>query len=171
MQELKFKKPDKVKAVAWLDSLIDSFDDREYIITVKQARDKRSLSANSYFWVLCDKLSEKLKMPKEEIYRNYIRNVGGNTEYLRLQNDAVPLMKRVWESKGIGWQVETLDSGYDGWTDCILYYGSSTFDSGTMSRLINLVTMDCDSYGIETLESAECERLCAEWEKYRKVIE
>ena len=165
MTEFKFKKSEKIKAAAWLDSYIDSLDDseREYIISIKQARGKRSLSANAYFWVLCDALSVVMKMPKEQIYRNYIRNIGGNAEYMRVQDNAVRILKKSWESHGLGWQVETLESGYPGWTDCILYYGSSVFDSETMSRLINLAVQDCDSFGVETLDSAEIEQMCEEW--------
>ena len=49
----------------------------------------RSLDANAYFWVLCDKLSEKTRISKERIYRNLIKEIGGNSETVCVQNKAV----------------------------------------------------------------------------------
>lgn len=164
MNELIFKKSEKVKAIAWLDSMIDSLDDeKDYVIEVKQHKRKRSLSANAYFWTLCDQIAAHLGIAKEQIYRQYILNVGGNTEMLRVEDRAVQTLREIWESHGLGWQIETMPSGFEGWTDCIMYKGSSSFDTATMSRLINLAVQDAESYGIETLESAKIERLCAEW--------
>ena len=162
--ELEFKKSEKVRAAAWLDSLIDSLDDKsEYVIEVKKKRHKRSLSANAYFWTLCGKLAEKLCIPKDEIYRGYVRNIGGNTELMRMENRCVKAFERAWRSQGIGWQVETAPSGYDGWTDCIAYFGSSVYDSETMSRLIGLAVQDCKAQDIPTLDDIEIERICSEW--------
>ena len=71
MRELKFKKGDSVRVIAELASYIDSLDDnKEYRIEIKEYKEKRSLTANAYFWVMCDKLAEKLRMPKTEIYRS-----------------------------------------------------------------------------------------------------
>lgn len=49
--------------------------DRRYEVEIKESRKKRSLDANAYFWVLCDKLAEETRIPKEEIYRQAIRNI------------------------------------------------------------------------------------------------
>ena len=50
--------------------------DEEYDLTVKKYREKRSLNANSYMWVLLDKLAAKLNTGREELYKRYIRDVG-----------------------------------------------------------------------------------------------
>ena len=63
MKEIKFKKSDTVKVIAELASFIDSLDEKEYILTVKEHKQKRSLNAN-YFWELCGKLAEKTHIPK-----------------------------------------------------------------------------------------------------------
>lgn len=166
MNELKFKKAEKIKAVKWLDSVIDSLDDNTaYTVKIEKAKKKRSLSANAYFWSLCDSIAKRMSVSKEDIYRGYVKNCGGNSEYLRVETKAVPMLKKTWEMHGIGWQVETVPSGFDGWTDVILYYGSSMYDSATMARLINLAVQDCRTLDIPTLDDVETDNLIAEFER------
>ena len=165
MTEFRFTKDDKVKALAHLSSYIDGIsDDREYILTVKQVRGKRSLNANAYAWLLINRLALKLGIAANDIYREYIKNVGGNMEHAVVNEEAVRTLRRLWEGKGIGWQVEAAPTPYAGYSDVFLYYGSSTFDTRSMSRLIELIVQDCREHEIETLEDIELQRLIDEWE-------
>ena len=45
------------------------------------------------------------------------------------------------------------------------YYGSSTFDTEEMSRLINAIVEDCKELGIETRTPEEIENLLSLWEQ------
>ena len=81
MKEIRFKKSDTVKVIAELASYIDSLkDDKEYIMTIKEHKEKRSLSANNYFWKMVDDLAEKLHIAKTDIYRSYVKEIGGNND-------------------------------------------------------------------------------------------
>ena len=61
--------------------LVDEMRDKDKLsIEVKPFRAKRSLDANAYAWVLMDKLSEKLNIPKTDVYREYIKHISGNSE-------------------------------------------------------------------------------------------
>ena len=137
-------------------------------VEINPHKEKRSLSANAYMWVLLDKLSKKLGRPAEELYRENIRNVGGVSEFVCIQNEAVPTMKRIWESHGLGWQVEELDSKIQGCTNLKLSYGSSVFNTEQMSRLIDIIVQDCIALDIETKTPAEIEELIREWGTYEK---
>lgn len=164
MKEIRFRKAETVRIIAELASYIDSLDeDREYILTVKEHREKRSLNANAYAWTLLDKLAERLSMAKTEIYRAYVKEIGGNNYLVCCINEAVDDLCRDWTSKGTGWIAECEDSKLVGCTYVRLYYGSSQYDTAQMSRLINLIVQDCKTYGIETLTPEEIERLNAEW--------
>ena len=55
---------------------------------VKEYRQKRSLDSNAYAWVLIGKIQDKLNIPKEEIYRDLIRNIG-SYEIIPVKNEAV----------------------------------------------------------------------------------
>ena len=41
-------------------------DGKKYTVEVREQKNHRSLEANAYAWVLLDKLSEKLFLPKED---------------------------------------------------------------------------------------------------------
>lgn len=164
MKEIFFKKPDKIKAVAELDSFIDSLnDDKQYKIEVTEVKKKRSLTANAYAWVLLDKLSAKLNKGKEELYKEYIKDVGDNNYLTLAQDFAVEDLQNTWASRGLGWVSDTIPSGNDGWTYVMLYYGSSTYDTAQMSRLIGLIVQDCKEYEIPVYDQEELERLYEEW--------
>lgn len=44
-----------------------------YTVEIMEKRGKRSREANSYAWVLLDKLAAKMHIPKEDIYREIIK--------------------------------------------------------------------------------------------------
>lgn len=164
MREIRFKKADTVRVIAELASYIDSLnDDKEYILTVKEHKQKRSLNANSYAWTLMDKLAEKLRMAKTDIYRSYIKEIGGNNTLVCVQDKALDDLKKTWETHGIGWIAETEKSKLDGCTNVRLYYGSSVYDTTQMSRLIELIVADCKANDIETLTPEELSRMNEEW--------
>ena len=132
-------------------------------LKVDQYRQKRSLNANSYFWVLADKLAVKLGIPKEKIYRDAIRNIGGNSETVCVRNQAVKKLCDSWSQHGIGWQTDTMPSKIEGCTNVVLYYGSSTYDTKQMTLLIDNIVQDCKAVGIETLSEKDLALLKANW--------
>jgi hypothetical protein len=159
-----FQKKDGIKAVAWLSSLISSLDDNKtYAVEVKQHKKQRSLDANAYCWVLIDKLSEKLNVSKTEIYRQAIKEIGGNSETVCVPTKAVNKVCEGWKHNGIGWQTETFKSKIDGCTNVILYYGSSSYNTNQMSMLIDNIVQDCKALDIETLTPKELQVLKDGW--------
>ena len=131
---------------------------------IKQIRQKRSLDANAYCFVLLDRLSEALSATKEELYRRYIKEVGGVSEVYCGKTEAIKKLKKDWESRGLGWQAEVFPSKIEGCTNIILYYGSSVFDTKQMSRLIDLIVQDCSAVGIETRNPEEIKSLLEAWD-------
>lgn len=164
MKEIRFRKADTVRIIAELARVFEELEpDKEYLLTIKEHREKRSLNANAYAWTLLDKLAERLSMSKTEIYRAYIKEIGGNNYLVCCINAAVDDLCRDWTSKGIGWVAECEDSKLEGCTNVRLYYGSSQYDTAQMSRLIELIVQECKEQGIETLTPEEIERMNAEW--------
>lgn len=137
--------------------------DKDLRCTLKRWRERRSLDANAYFWVLLDKLAVKLGKSKTELYRAYIKDVGGNSITICVQNKAVESLVKGWEHNGLGWQTDTMESQIPKCTNVILYFGSSTYDTEQMSRLIDLVVQDCKDQGISTLTPEELEQLKGSW--------
>ena len=133
-------------------------------VEIKKAANKRSKDANAFAWVLIDKLAEKTRIPKTEIYRNAIREIGGVSETVCVRDKAVDRLREGWSKNGIGWQTETMPSKLTGCTNVILYYGSSTYDTAQMARLLDLIIQECEQQGIATIRD-EADELLGKWGK------
>jgi hypothetical protein len=132
-------------------------------VEIKQYRQKRSLDANAYCFVLCQKIAEAVKSTKELVYKKAIREVG-QFEIVPIKNEAVERWIEVWGSKGLGWFAEVLEeSKLRGYKKVISYYGSSVYDSREMAVLIDEIVLWCKELGIETLTPSEIARLKEEW--------
>ena len=144
----------------------DELRDKLLDVDLKPHRQKRSLDANGYMWVLVDKIAQALKADKLEIYRDAIRHIGGVSEPVCVRDKAVQPLRESWEARGLGWITDTMPSKIDGCTTVILYYGSSTYDSKQMSGLIDHLIQDAKALGIETDTPEKLAQLQAEWEAY-----
>ena len=127
---------------------------------LKLHRQKRSLSANAYAWVLMDKLADKLKTTKEQVYRQAIDSVGVFEEIKVNTPEAGQRFKRIWMQNGLGWLTKTIDD-----TTILAYYGSSTYDSKQMARLIDFLQEECVNQGIEVRPQWEVDAMLKEWGK------
>lgn len=162
--ELRFKKADTVRIMAELARVFDELEpDKEYALTVEEKKQKRSLDANALFWVLCGKLAAKTRISKTEIYRHYIKEIGGNFDVICIQDKALEHFRKLWEEGHIGRFTETEESKLQGCTNVIVYYGSSDYNTEQMSRLIDMVVQDCEEQGIPTYNQEELQKLCDEW--------
>ena len=147
-------------ATAFCDEMKDG---KVYEADLKEHRKKRSLDANAYCFVLISKIAEKTGVGIKEIYRKAVREIGGNNTVVCVKDEAVDALCSGWELKGLGWQTDTVASKLDGCTNVILYYGSSTYDTKTMSRLIDYVVQDAKALGIETMTPYELAALIERW--------
>jgi len=135
---------------------------KELSVEIKPYRKKRSLDANAYCWVLCQKLSEKLNCTKEDVYKEAIRKAG-QFDFIAVTETATEQFIKAWQSKGLGWYAEASESKIDGCKKVMVYYGSSVYDSKEMAHLIDYIVSECKEQGIETLPPWEVERLKKEW--------
>ena len=142
-----------------VDRLVSGFrTNTEY--ELKPYRQKRSLSANSYCWVLLDKLAEKLRTTKEELYKIAVSRVGVFEEIKVTSPEAGKRFKRIWHQNGLGWLTKTIDD-----TTILAYYGSSTYDTKQMARLIDFLQDECKEQGIEVRPQWEVDAMLKEWGK------
>ena len=152
---------DAAAAQAFLDSMELG---KKYSAELAEVKNRRSLDSNAMAWLLIGKLSEALGKPREEIYRHYIREIGVS-DVVCIKSEAAETMQEAWCKHGLGWLTDAFPSKLPGCTNVILYYGSSTYDTAQMSRLIDLIVEDCKEQGIETATPAELALLKEEWGK------
>lgn len=134
---------------------------------VKEVKRRRSLDSNAYAWVLIGKLQDKLHIPKEDIYKSLIKEIG-SYEVIPVKNEAVERFRQAWSKNGLGWITETTKSKLEGFTNIIAYYGSSSYNTAEMSRLINLIVQECKQQDIETMTPNELKSLLESWDKHEQ---
>ena len=163
-----FQVPTPVEARGICESMKQG---ERYTAEIKKIRKKRSKNANDYLWELLTQMSKALAksylyVSKEDIYRKHIK-IAGRCDYVAVPERAVDSLIEGWKDKGIGWFAEVVDfipgKEIEGCKKVCLYYGSSTYDSLQMSRLINLIQEDCKQYGIEVMTPAELALLMDGW--------
>lgn len=128
-------------------------------LDIKKWRKPRSKEANSYMWTLLDKLADVLHRDREGLYAEYVRKYGIYKDFA-LTEDEAGTFRHMWEGNGTGWPTERLDFTPDGERAVIrAYYGSSTYNTRQMSRLIDAIVQDCKELDIETLPPDELRRM------------
>lgn len=137
-------------------------------IEMKKYRKRRSLDANAYCWVLCDKIAKELSkdgtiLTKEKIYQDSILQIG-TFEPMIIEEKAFDSFRRVWSKQGLGFLIQEV-SRKDRCVKVHCYYGSSTYNSKEMSLIINLLVELAKSLNIETKPQKEIDSLLKEWDK------
>lgn len=143
---------------------LEKLEGMDVEVMLKKHYKKRSLDANAYFWTLVDKLAEKLSVSKEDIYRSYVKHIGGNNEMVCVLEEGADRLCESWQKNGIGWITDIMPSKLQGCVNVVLYFGSSTYDTAQMQRLIDLCVQDCKQVGIETMTPADLEALVERWD-------
>lgn len=139
--------------------LVYKFKPGEYELT--KATKKRSLNANSYCWILCDKIGQAVGITKEAVYRKAILEVGVYVP-LSIDSEKVDQFTKAWGAQGLGYQVDIV--GYvPNYAFVNAYYGSHLYDSGEMCRLIDYLIEDARSLDIETMPEEELKSLLESW--------
>ena len=122
-------------------------------------RNKRSLDANAYCWVILQKIAEVLHQDKWNIYLEMLGKYGVFTHII-VKPNVVDKVKEEWRTvKELG---EVSVNGMTG-IQLQCYFGSSTYNTKEMSVLIDGIVYEAKELGIETLPPDELERMKIEW--------
>lgn len=122
-------------------------------------RQKRSLDANAYAWVLMQKIAEVNETDKWSVYLEMLGSYGVFTHII-VKPSVVDKVKEEWRAvKELG---EVNVNGRTG-IQLQCYFGSSTYDTKEMATLIDGIVQEAKELGIETLPPHELERMKAEW--------
>lgn len=162
--EIVLKTADRRAVQALQDKYVDG---KKYVANIKQYRAKRSLDANSYYWVLVSKMAEVLSTSKVEVHNQQLSKYGAlktdkdgklifslerdNDNYLQYEKRHLYPTDKTEERKGIlyRWFVEIK--------------GSSEYNTKEMSVLIDGTVQDAKEIDIETLPPDEIERMKQQW--------
>ena len=131
--------------------LLELDKDKKY--EIKEYKEKRSLSQNSYAWALINELANKMRMSKEEMYIQMLEDYS--------QCLLIPVEKGKKPNgyfKYYKYVASTVINGKE--ADYYkVFKGSSEFNTEEMTIFLDGVIQECKQLGIETLPPEELERL------------
>ena len=138
--------------------MVDELREKEKLsIEVKEYREKRSLNANAYAWLLIGKIADILRAGKDEIYFRLLKRYG--------QSELISVLSHVPISHYLKYYEEAGESTLNGkvFTHYRVYKGSSEFDTREMSIFIDGVVSEAKGLGIQTETPDEIARLKSLW--------
>lgn len=130
-------------------------------ITTKKWREKRSKDANALFWACVGEIAQVLHEDKWEVYLALLKSYGRFT-YILVPEQAVDRIKEMWREVE---EVGEVDVNGRKSKQLLCYYGSSTYDTKDMSRLIEGTMHEMDTLEIPRPDGGEIRRALAEWER------
>lgn len=143
-------------------------------LEIKKYKHKRSLDANSFYWVLVGKLAKAIETSNAEIHNLMIARYGYpeiiDGQLMRLSlPESEETEKSVKTSECYHLKATSqVITGKDGkmYRTYILMRGSSTYDTEEMARLINGLISECKEAGIPDREIATPDELLKLKEKF-----
>ena len=117
---------------------------------------KRSKDQNSYFWELLQQLCFEMNLDVIQEYKKRVKELGIFKQW-EIDTINVPTFEKLWSDRGIAWFTEKVEETGNK-TIINAYYGSSSYNSKQMSRLLDNLVQDCKEVGIQTLDMLEIER-------------
>lgn len=132
--------------------------DTIYDIKIEKHRNKRSLDANSYSWVLQTEIANALRISKEEVHFDMLKNYG--------QRDYMSMLSKVDINDYYTYYEEMGSYEKNGkeFKRYMVYKGTHNYDSKEMSIFIDGVVQEARNLGIETLEDTKINELIKEME-------
>jgi len=147
---------------------IRKYSGTEIDIEIAAHKEKRSLSANAYFHVLCGKISQAVKRSQSYVKNQMIAGYGqpeiidGELVYIKTQ---IPV-DQMMEQESLHCQhcgTEMQGSMAVQWYR--VYRGSHTYDTTEMAMLIDGTIGEAQALGIETLTPEQIDRMLAAYHR------
>lgn len=153
---------------------LNDIREKELSVIAKQYRQKRSLDANAYYWLLLSKLADAVRISKTRAHNIMLRRYGqpevvdGQSIYV-IVPDTLDGENRALEADTYHLKpTSEVKIGVDGtmFRTYRMLRGSSTYDTKEMSILIDGLVSECKEIGIETLTPDEIKRMMEAYEKH-----
>ena len=134
--------------------------DMVYDLKIDKHRNKRSLNANAYSWVLQNEISNVMRLSKAEVHFEMLKRYGQRDYVSLLANIDPSLYFDYYEEQG------TFKNKNNTFKSYIIYKPTRKYNSREMAIFIDGLVQECRNLGIETLEDLEIKEMIKEMEKY-----
>ena len=138
---------------------LQRFENKLLDVEIKLHKEKRSLDANAYLWVLLQKIAEVLHTSKDEVYLQMLERYG-QFSHIIVKKQAVDKVIQQWRTCRVLGDVTV--GGQQG-VQIQCFFGSSTYNTQEFSVLLNGVVDECKALDIETRPQEEIDSMLALW--------
>lgn len=129
-----------------LHKIYNDFNDKELLLDIKRYKQLRTNEQNRLFWKCVSILATALNNDNWDQYLMELERYGKYNNVI-IRKDAYDDFRNMWrETKVVG---ERRDKDGVEYYDVNCYYGSSTYDTSEMTRLINGVKQDMSDAGLD----------------------
>jgi len=153
------------KELVFLLAKIADTDNKVYDLV--EHKEKRSLTSNSYYWVLNGKVADKLRISKTRLHNDMLRHYG---QMMMIDDKPVCVMipdtteaeESAWESDTVHIKptsVTILGENGINYRQYVMLRGSSDYNSSEMAILISGIVQEAKQLDIETLTPRELEEM------------
>lgn len=120
---------------------------------IEPYKEKRSLDANAYMWILCTKIAEVVRSSKDEVYEEMIQKYGYMSEITITVKSEVDMGRIQGHWKFLK---ESQDGKFKAYQ---MIRGTSDYDRAEMAHFIDMVVSEAKELDIETLPESEIRRM------------
>lgn len=143
---------------------------------IKKHREKRTLSQNSYYWVLVGKIADAMRMPKEQVHNEMLRSYGqvdriaGGLVTVPIPDTDKAEQAVLRSGKYHLKPTSQVRSGAKGvmYRTYVMLKGSHDLNTEEMSILLDGTVQEAQQLGIETLRPIELEAMRAYEEQHHQ---
>lgn len=150
---------DLSQALLSVSMLAQKLKEKAFDIEIKEHKEKRSLSANSYAWLLQDKIAKALNRRVDDIHNEMILQYGV-LEVLSVKKEAVESVIRLCDYYKILGESEINRKTF---THIKCGIGTHLYNTAEMSKFIEGVVAEAQELGIETKTPDEIAQLESLW--------
>lgn len=131
--------------------------DKEQQFEIKEYKQKRSLNANAYAWVLINKIANVMRLSKEEVYLNMLKHYGQSQVVSIVLEANITGYFKYYEVIG------TSILNNKEFNHIRVFKGSSEYDTKEMSIFIDGIVQEAKQLDIETLTPNQLAELKSLW--------
>lgn len=149
------------------DEFMRNMTDGAYTVEIKRKTAHRSIDANKYHYVLCDKIAKVLGTTSQEVHNMLLADYGvlltdedGKPVFVLRKDDDQYLRMTDQHLKPTGATEDRKGTTYR-WYACLK--PSRLYDTGEMSKLIDGTIAEAKALGIETMTPNEIRELEEKW--------
>ena len=160
---IQIKSPaDTIKVQQMLVALLQELNDKKtFDITIEQHREKRSINANNYAWLLQDRIAKILNRSIDDIHNQMVLDYGVLETY-SIKKEAFNSAKRLFDYfEVLG---ESSVKGND-FVHIRAGIGTHNYNTLEMSKFLDGVVQEAQQLGIETRTPKQLAELKSLWEQ------